>query len=96
MGDVYRLLSAVVHGHFWAVRQLGFSKINDDNDRASGMVGLEKAIAPTTLLFICKKVGEGFSSAILRKTRLFGCESDRLKEVCLEKFRAAGIEPIIP
>jgi hypothetical protein len=96
MGDVYRLLSAVVHGHFWAVHQLGFNKVNDESGRASGMIGLEKAIAPTTLLFISKKVGEGFSSAILRRASFFGCESDRLKEACLEKFRAAGIELVIP
>ena len=70
----YRLLSAMVHGHAWALQPLSFGKIGESQDIFDGVKGkyAEKYVDFTAIAFLCVETITGLSRPILMKFKLFG------------------------
>lgn len=87
--DVYRFLSAVTHGHLWAVQQAGFRAV------ASGPVvtrpvggqtvevlrHVEKTLSFEHAGYLCNLAVRNFALPVWYKGRLFGWETGRLVPV---------------
>ena len=77
----YRLCSAMVHGHHWAVQKLGFSKVPIENEYL-----IEKYISPNAIIFLVEKSISVFHIALGRKFQLYGWDRKCILEE-KNKFR---------
>lgn len=73
---IYRLLSAMIHGHPWALQRLGFNKVEKE-----GLQYLEKGLQPVFVIFLCDQAIRAFHKTIRSKCRLFGWDVDELSRL---------------
>jgi hypothetical protein len=73
---VYRLLSAMSHGHSWAHLQLGFRQVENGEDPL-----FEKSLKPISIVFLCYKAILAFARPCWNKTLLFNFDPDGLRKV---------------
>ena len=73
----YRMLSAMIHGHSWALRSLGFTMALENQEIFKGVKGayLEKNLSLSSVGYLCIEAVTSLSSAILMKFRLFGWDA---------------------
>jgi hypothetical protein len=71
----YRLLSAITHAHPWALQQLSFQVIREEE-----RVNLEKGIDLICVAYLCKIAVKAFLKPIRRCAELYGWDSDGLDE----------------
>jgi hypothetical protein len=87
----YRLMSAVAHAHTWATHQIGFRRIDNEEELL-----LEKSIEPVTVAFLCVKTAKIFVQPIWYKCQLFGWSSDEFRFIVTSTFASLDnrwIEP---
>lgn len=84
----YRLLSAVTHGHHWAIQRLSFEvlPINftaADSSTPFVLRPLKKAAKPICFQYLADQAMKAFTTPVLYKTKLFGGDHD----LCLARIR---------
>ena len=70
----YRLLSAMVHAHPWALQHFGFIKTHDDQMIFENVKGayFEKHLSADSIFFLCIDSVTSLSQALLMNFKLFG------------------------
>lgn len=70
----YRLLSAMVHGHFWALQPLSFGNVVESRNIFDGVKGkyVEKQLDYTAISYLCVTSVNSLSRSIFMKFQLFG------------------------
>jgi hypothetical protein len=97
IGDVldeeqtYRLLSAVAHGHFWALHQLGMQTVNSQNTASWDSIhantkAVQKHLRPEGVGYLCVITASVFTKALWRAAYLFGWDITQLKEILENNF----------
>jgi len=73
----YRMLSAMIHGHTWALQSLSFTMALENQEIFKGVKGayLEKNLSLSSVGYLCIEAVNSLSSAILMKFRLFGWDA---------------------
>lgn len=75
---MYRLLSAMAHGHFWAIHQLGFRLLTEDETpppaAAVGTRAMEKAVNPAGVIYLALGAADAFGLAVWYQARYSGWE----------------------
>jgi hypothetical protein len=66
----YRLLSAVLHGHSWALQQAGFVKV-----KSGSHLYLERSIQPLAILYLSSRAVHAFIRPVLAKAVLYGWDA---------------------
>jgi len=76
----YRLLSAMVHAHPWALQNFGFTKTHDDQMILENVKGsyFEKHISADSIFFLCITAITSLSQALLMNFSLFGYDAKPL------------------
>lgn len=94
----YRLLSAVAHAHLWAVQQLSFRRIEDENawlipeDAGVGSAHLlEKSLRPESAALLCSRAASAFVKPIRHKCQLFGWDMEQLNDMLGSALSSLGI-----
>lgn len=79
----YRLLSAIAHGHYWAILQLSFlpseSRISNDLEQTFDSVSFEKQLLPEAIAFMCRLAAYVFSRPIWYQAFLYGIELNQFR-----------------
>jgi hypothetical protein len=70
----YRVLSGVVHGHFWALQGLG---LNTDSLNST----VQKHLSPKILEYLCIMTATIFTKAIWKATQFFDWDETQLKTI---------------
>lgn len=73
----YRLLSAMTHGHHWALQQLGYTRHGQD-DGTSDYVKLKKHISLTSVGYLSARAVRAFVRPVCYKSRQNGWDMGRL------------------
>jgi hypothetical protein len=77
----YRLLSAVAHGHHWAIHQVGFRVIEITNSEGRVEKALEKHVHPGFILYVGNIAVTSFAKVIWYLWRLYGWNIDELEQL---------------
>jgi hypothetical protein len=83
----YRLLSAMAHGHHWALTQLGFRLVDEGEQNSGGWSIpdttriLEKNLDPNLAGYICLKALVAFSKSFWCMSRYCGWWNDRTETI---------------
>ncbi len=86
---VYRLLSAFIHAHSWAIQQLSFSQTKNNNSNnafSSNKIGFEKRLNSEALIFLCHKSAHAFSRPLWNKVKLYGYKLSDFRKILDEEF----------
>jgi len=75
----YRLLSAVTHGHHWALQQVSYQVVHA-SDAPTGLKVLQKVARPICFQYLAQQAMKAFTSAAQNKTRLYGWNQELLEE----------------
>lgn len=75
----YRLLSAVAHGHYWAIQQVGFYVVEVPNGNDSLVKGLKKHLEPTYMLYLAKIAMTSFAQVLWCIWRIYGWNEEEIK-----------------
>lgn len=91
--DMYRLLSAVAHGHFWATRQAGFEVVGLKGTRADGahLSPITKAVNVEGMLYLSSGIAVAFGSATWYQSLYAGWKHAELEELLARLFDCLGI-----
>lgn len=76
----YRLLSAIAHGHHWAISQIGFRVIENKNSEGKISRGLKKNLDPNFIFYIGMVSITSFSKALWFLWQLYGWDLKELIE----------------
>lgn len=87
----YRLTSAVVHGHPWAISQVAFSR--NDKESAGGIVFLEPALKPNIVLYLLVLALDALARPVWLRTLYSGHDRDQTSEVLDNAYDAMQILP---
>lgn len=91
---LYRLLSAVAHGHTWAVQQLSFvrAEVSEiDNSGSVRLIPVEKSASSTSLSYLVVSAAKTFARLVWYQSLYFGWDQDALHEILEAKFNSIGI-----
>jgi len=83
----YRLLSAMAHGHHWALQRLGYAVYENDNGK-SAYVKLKKHIALSSVAYLSARAVRAFVRPVWYKSRQNGWDTDRLRSILEASFDA--------
>ena len=86
----YRLLSGVVHGHHWAVHQMGFKVIEVPDPGGDFEKALEKHVHPEVVLFGASIAVTSFSKLNWNLWQLFGWNLQELEDLFSATFDKLG------
>jgi len=91
-GGMYRLLSAVAHGHFWAIQQLSFELLPEDPAAAhtAGYRAMTKVVKPAGLLYLSLGAATAFGRACWNLSRYSGWDRDRIIRILATAFDRLG------
>jgi hypothetical protein len=89
--SAYRLMSAVAHGHSWAIHQLAFGKTTLPKGDVNGVpvTYLEKRLLPVGVGYLATIAAESLSTAISHQYEYFGSDANRITSL-----RNAAIETL--
>ncbi|HEX3657108.1 MAG TPA: hypothetical protein VHV55_14950 [Pirellulales bacterium] len=79
LAPMYRLLSAIAHGHHWAITQLGYKEI-DASPSAPDMKVLQKRINPQGIVVLSHTALRGLARPIWNLARFCGWDLLRIEE----------------
>ena len=79
----YRLLSAMAHGHFWAL-MIGVKVIEDDGK--STYVKTKKHVSPSAVGYLSARAVRAFAKAIWYRSRQLGWDLPRLAAILEKSF----------
>lgn len=85
------LLSAVAHGHFWALYQLGMQTVNNQNTSAWDSIhantkAVQKHLRPEGIGYLCVVTASAFTKALWRAAYLFDWDIKQLKDILENNF----------
>ncbi len=93
----YRLLSAVIHGHAWALQQLSFHKIDgqtvklvEEHQNEERANIFEKHLDPSHVVYLCLKAANTFARPVWYRCQLFGWDTKRFSNILDNSFDALG------
>ena len=91
--DMYRLLSAITHGHFWATNQAGFEVLGPIGTTADGarLRAMTKAVNPSGMLYLAAGIALAFGRATWSHCLYAGWNRKELAEMLAELFRRLEI-----
>ena len=97
--SLYRLLSAVIHAHPWALQQLSFRRINNDNyqfvdgsDNDVKIHVLEKNLEFTSVAFLCHEAVINFIKPVWYQCQLLGWDQEDMKSFFESTFNSLGLQ----
>jgi len=76
----YRLLSAVAHGHQWALLKLGYARLEEDEGK-SDYVKMAKRISPDSVGYLSARTVRAFVLPVWYKSRQNGWDMERLRRI---------------
>jgi hypothetical protein len=87
-GGMYRLLSAVAHGHFWAIQQLSFELLPEDPvaAHAAGYRAMTKVLKPAGLIYLSLGAATAFGRACWNLSRYSGWDRDKISTILATAF----------
>jgi hypothetical protein len=85
----YRLASAVVHGHSWAVSHVGFAEMGRDECRQVTL--LRKTAKPTVLLYLLALAVEALGRPLWATTKYVGVHAPAVETLLSAAFGELGI-----
>lgn len=95
---IYRVTSAMTHAHPWALQQLSFRRVKkeeyplaEDIDSISDVHLFEKHLEPFSVALLCSKAANVFSKPVIYKGKLFGWDTERLKNI-FDAFSSLNIQ----
>ncbi len=94
----YRLLSAIVHGHGWAFRQICFRRVEDEEKAELGPATqpqqslIEKHLAPDSVALLAGLAGKSLFVPLAYKSRLFGWQHDPWDEILYRVVEECTLE----
>jgi len=94
----YRLSSAMIHVHSWAITQLSFKTleeaamvVNGEDGNSFSITALEKHMDPRSVIYLSQNAVIGFTRPIWCHCLLFGWNMDILRNIFNENFDAMNI-----
>jgi hypothetical protein len=87
----YRLLSAMTHGHHWAVSQLGFRVTGETELQKNKVFLKEKNITVEAVLWLFGNVARYFAQPTKFRFELYGWDLLQLKAILDDAFHQIGI-----
>jgi hypothetical protein len=89
--ETYRLLSAVAHGHFWALHGLGMRKVNSESSASWDSIhannkAVQKHLRPEGVGYLCVMTASIFTKALWRAAYLFDWDVEPLKDILENNF----------
>ena len=94
--EAYRMLSAVAHGHTWAIRQLGFKAVGDSTGLSIGGVSVkryEKSANLRGFAFLGIRTAKAFAAPLWNVCRYFGWDALRFEELFEDVFDKLQAKP---
>jgi hypothetical protein len=86
----YRLLSAVAHGHFWAIHQLSFNQTQGEpwiiSKEGVGMKAFRKSVNPMMVGFLSFRAAKAFAVPLWNQCVYYGWDKTRLADLLEETF----------
>lgn len=82
--EAYRMLSAVAHGHNWAILKLGFKAVGDPSEIVIGGVAakrFEKTASLQGFAYLGVRTAKAFASPLWNVCQFFGWDKLRLEEL---------------
>lgn len=88
----YRMLSAMIHGHSWALQNLSFSLALENQEIFKDVKGgyIEKNLSLSSVGYLCIEAVTSLSNAILMKFSLFGWEAKPMAFIIKETISELG------
>ncbi len=92
---LYRLLSAVAHGHTWAVQQFSFARAEAaeivHSSTAVRLIPVEKAPSITGLSYLVVAAAKTFGRLAWYQSLYFGWDHNALRQILEAKFDSLGL-----
>jgi hypothetical protein len=91
----YRLLSAVTHGHHWAVRQLGFKPVAGLKEDLGGVKvqWFEKNLLLEGVAYLATITAKALTNAVYHQYRYFGWNSSPLVSLMNDALKTLRVNP---
>lgn len=91
--EMYRLLSAVAHGHFWATHQAGFTVAAEPSTASTGvrLTPMTKAVNPTGIAYLAVGCTEAFARAAWYQCLYAGWKKEECAEILTNVFDSIGL-----
>jgi hypothetical protein len=89
----YRMLSAVVHGHLWALQVFSLKVVKKNQEIYPGVKGgyLEKNLEYSHISFLCVEAVTSLSQAALMKFKLFGFDIKQMASAYHDAIKQIGL-----
>ncbi|MFO8037529.1 MAG: hypothetical protein R6U57_12980 [Anaerolineales bacterium] len=91
----YRYLSAITHANFWALQQVSFQEV-DENDVDITLMPhtkiIEKSMSPIIIAYLCSTAATVFSKPIWFKSKLFSWDLDQMRSILDSNFDVLDID----
>jgi hypothetical protein len=86
----YRLLSAMLHGHIWALQSLGFITVKENQNIFESVRGayFEKHLTYLSIRYLCTEAVTSLSVPILMKFKLFGWDAKTMGSLIAKALKA--------
>lgn len=95
MEGMYRLLSAIAHGHHWALQQLSFRVLpTEETPREAeefGFRAMQKEVNAPGMVFLSIGVADALGQTVWRLASYCGWDQDRLTETLERLFNGLGL-----
>lgn len=100
VGEAYRLLSAVAHGHSWALMRLGMKEVHDESlstwdNIHKGTNGFQKHIDPTFVAYLVLNLTTAITKAMWSAYLIMGLDRQGLRSVCESHFTDIGLSDAV-
>jgi len=94
-GRIYRMLSAVAHGHHWALYGLGYRRVSAESRKVDGVEihACEKVVDPQALALLGFSSMKAFARPLWNMSRYFGwnmLEMEELLENVADRLQASA------
>jgi len=93
----YRLLSALAHGHPWALTQASFEALRTDDANVASAAGtdedtypIKKSLNTAAVGYLCVIATTSLARPVTYRCKLFGWDTDRVREICGSAVRKIG------
>jgi hypothetical protein len=77
----YRLLSAIAHGHHWAISLISYRVVEATNSEGKVQKGLEKHVKPMEVLYAANIAVTSFAQVLWDLWRLYGWNEEEIKSI---------------
>ncbi len=98
--ETYRLLSAMAHGHLWALHPLGMRTVNSQSTASWDSVhadtkATQKHLRPEAIGYLCVVTASVFTKALWRAAYLFDWDMEQLKDILENNFDRLGFSAAV-